>query len=128
MARNRKHQTAAVRFGPALRAFVLCMLIGGSGVGYVWQKSQIDNLAKQIKQREQRLDELKLSNEKLRKQLAMLQSPPQLERRVRELNLGLVPAAPMQVMRLVEPAPEPAVLEPAHETQYAARQGTLAVP
>ncbi|HEU5071524.1 MAG TPA: hypothetical protein VFV96_14065 [Verrucomicrobiae bacterium] len=128
MARNRKHQTAAVRFGPALRAFVLCMLIGGSGVGYVWQKSQIDNLAKQIKQREQRLDELKLSNEKLRKQLAMLQSPPQLERRVRELNLGLVPAAPMQVMRLVEPAPEPAVPEPAHETQYAARQGTLAVP
>ena len=128
MARNRKHQTAAVRFGPALRAFVLCMLIGSSGVGYVWQKSQIDNLAKQIKQREQRLDELKLSNEKLRKQLAMLQSPPQLERRVRELNLGLVPAAPMQVMRLVEPVPEPVVLEPAHETQYAARQGTLAVP
>jgi cell division protein FtsB len=128
MARNRKHQTAAVRFGPALRAFVLCMLIGGSGVGYVWQKSQIDNLAKQIKQREQRLDELKLSNEKLRKQLAMLQSPPQLERRVRELNLGLVPAAPMQVMRLAEPVPEPAVPEPAHETQYAARQGTLAVP
>jgi hypothetical protein len=42
MAKNRKYQSAAVRFGPALKAFLLCAVIGGSGVGYVWQKSQID--------------------------------------------------------------------------------------
>ena len=55
MAKNRKHQSAAVRFGPALKAFLLCALIGGSGVGYVWQKSRIEELSKQIKEREQKL-------------------------------------------------------------------------
>ena len=44
MARNRKYQTAANRFGPALKAFLLCLLIGGSGVGRVWQKDQISRL------------------------------------------------------------------------------------
>ena len=52
MAKNRKHQSAAIRFGPALKAFLLCVLIGGSAVGYVWQKSQIEQLGDQIKQRE----------------------------------------------------------------------------
>ena len=120
MARNRKHQTVAVRFGPALKALLLCAVIGGSGVGYVWQKSQIDRLARQMKQREQRLSELVDSNEKLRKQLATLQSPPQLDRRVKELNLGLVPAAPNQIMRLNEPVAEPPPSVGA--TQLAARQ------
>ena len=44
MARNRKYQSAANRFGPALKAFLLCLLIGGPGVGYVWQKDQISQL------------------------------------------------------------------------------------
>lgn len=123
MARNRKHRTAATRFAPAVRAFMLCVLIGGSGIGYVWQKNQIADLSKQIKQREVRLGELKDTNEKLRKQLAALQSPPQIERRVRELNLGLVPASPRQKLRLWEPVLD--TLEPAMPTsasQYAARR------
>jgi cell division protein FtsB len=121
MARNRKHQSAAIRFGPALKAFLLCMLIGGSGVGYVWQKSQIDRLSKQMKQREQRLIELQDTNEKLRRQLATLRSPAQLDRRVRELNLGLVPPQPNQVLRLIEPVPETPA--PVDATRYAARDG-----
>ena len=32
MAKNRKHQSAAIRFGPALKAFLLCLLIGGSAL------------------------------------------------------------------------------------------------
>jgi hypothetical protein len=108
MARNRKHQTAAIRFAPAVRAFLLCLLIGASGIGYVWQKDQIAGLSKQTKQREQRLKELQDGNEKLRKQLAFLQSVPQIERRVKELNLGLVPASPRQKLRLWEPVSDPA--------------------
>ena len=88
MARNRKYQSAANRFGPALKAFLLCLLIGGSGVGYVWQKDQISQLGQQIKKRELRLDELKDQSEKLRKQLAQRRSPPYLERRIQELGLG----------------------------------------
>jgi cell division protein FtsB len=120
MARNRKHQSAAIRFGPALKAFLLCMLIGGSGVGYVWQKSQIDRISKQLKQREQRLSDLRETNEKLCRQLATLRSPALLDRRVRELNLGLVPPQPNQVLCLIEPVPE--LPTPANATQLAARR------
>ena len=105
MAKNRKYQSAAIRFGPALKAFLLCLLIGGSGVGYVWQKSQIYELGKMIKQRENRLGELRDQNKKLGDQLAMLRSPRKLEERVRELNLGLGQPRPASVIRLLEPVP-----------------------
>jgi len=103
MARNRRHQSAAIRFGPALKAFLLCVLIGGSGVGYVWQKNQIELLGKQIVQREKRLLELQDENKKLGDQLALLSSPARLDARVRELNLGLSPPSLAQVVRLLEP-------------------------
>ncbi len=97
MAKNRKNQSAAIRFGPALKALFLCFLIAGSAVGYVWQKSQIYQLGRQIRQREIRLAQLQNDNQKLNDQLSILRSPVMLDQRARELNLGLVPAQPMQV-------------------------------
>jgi hypothetical protein len=118
MARNRKYRSAAIRFGPALKAVLLCLLIGGAGVGYVWQKDQISRLGKQILLRERQVAELHEHNERLARQLGMMHSPAYLERRIRELNLGLVPPQPSQVFRLREPGPErPA----AAERQYAAQ-------
>ena len=107
MAKNRKNQSAAIRFGPALKALFLCLLIAGSAVGYVWQKSQIYQLGQQIRQREVRLARLQNDDRKLSDQLSILRSPTMLDRRVRELNLGLLPAQPMQVLRLAEPASAP---------------------
>ena len=106
MARNRKYKTNAVRFAPAVRALLLCGLIALSGVGYVWQKSRIDELSKQIKERELKLSGLRTSNDTLRKQLATMQSPQSLMARINELKLGLVPATPKQVWRLIEPTGE----------------------
>jgi len=103
MAKNRKHQSAAVRFGPALKALLLCALLGGSGVGYVWQRNQIDELGRQIANRETRLSALRDQNKKLGDQLQMLRSPKPLEQRVRELKLGLGQLQPGQVWRLPEP-------------------------
>ncbi len=123
MARNRKNQAAAIRFGPALKAVVLCLLLGGSGVGYVWQKNQIYDLGQQMKKRETTLRTLQDQNEKLRKQLAAMRSPRFLEARVKELNLGLVPPQPSQILRLPEPSPDlPSV---AQEKQFAAQQARL---
>jgi hypothetical protein len=120
MAKNRKSQSAAIRFGPALKAFFLCFMIAGSAVGYVWQKSQIYQLGRQIRQREIRLAQLQNDDQKLNDQLSILRSPMVLDRRVRELNLGLVPAQPMQVWRLPEPVSVP--LENKNLTrQFAAR-------
>jgi len=126
MARNRKYESAASRFGPALKAFLLCLLIGGSGVGYVWQKDQIAQLGQQIKKRELRLADLENQSEKLRKQLAMMRSPAALERRIQDLGLGLGPPQQTQVWRLTEPARDLPRRE--RERQYAAPRETAREP
>ena len=120
MAGNRKNQSAAIRFGPALKALFLCMLIAGSAIGYVWQKNEIYRLSQQIRQGEIRLKQMADGNEKLRVKLADLRSPLMLDQRARELNLGLAPAQPAQVWRLPEPAVPPGK-NPAPR-QLAARQ------
>jgi cell division protein FtsB len=102
MAKNRKNQSAAIRFGPALKALFLCLIIAGSAVGYVWQKSQIYQLGKQIRQTESRLTQLARDNKKLEDQLGLLRSPVLLDQRVRDLKLGLVPVLPGNVFRLPE--------------------------
>ena len=120
MAKNRKSQSAQIRFGPALKAFSLCFLIAGSAVGYVWQKSQIFQLGRQIRQQEIRLGQLKSDNQKLTDQLAILRSPVMLDQRARRLNLGLAPAQPGQVYRL----PDPVLQAPgdSQSRQFAGRQ------
>jgi hypothetical protein len=108
MAGNRKNQSAATWFGPAFGALFLCMLIAGSAIGYVWEKDEIFRLSQQISQRELRFGQLSKDNEKLKVTLADLRSPVMLDQRVRELNLGLAPAQPVQVWRLPEPSAAPA--------------------
>lgn len=105
MAKNRKNQSVAIRFGPAIKALLLCIVIGGSGVGYVWQKGQIDQLYREITKREQRLRALTEQNKKLRDQLGLLRSPTMLDQRAHELNLGLGLPRPADVWRLPEPLP-----------------------
>jgi len=117
MAKNRRNQSAAIRFGPALKALFLCLLIAGLAVGYVWQKNQIYQLGWQITACEHRLAQLRDENQKLGDQLAVLYSPVMLDQRVRVLNLGLVPAQPMQIYRLTEPPPNDSA-----RRQFAARQ------
>ena len=105
MAKNRKNQAAEIRFGPVLKVVLLCLLIGGSAIGYVWQKNQINRLGLQISDYEKRLQRIKSDNKVLTDQIAYLRSPVTLDRRVKELNLGLTPAQPLQVVRLAEPPP-----------------------
>jgi hypothetical protein len=108
MARNRKNQSVGIRFGPALKAVTLCLLIGGSAVGYVWQKDQLRQLGARITDGEQALKTLRLENEKLRWELDALRSSASLQRLVEQHQLGLVQPSPDQVIRL----PEPAVIDP----------------
>ena len=125
MARNRKYKTAAIRFGPALKALLLCLLIGGSGVGYVWQKNQIYQLGQQRRQREMRLGLLQEQNAKLSRQLQTMRLPQSLERRIQELGLGLGPPQLSQVLLLPEPVAEPA--GPGSSPNSAAPDGHTAI-
>ena len=121
MARNRKYQSAAIRFGPALKAFLLCLLIGGSAVGYVWQKNQIYQLGQQIKLRETTLKQLAARNIALEQQLQEMHKLPFLELKAK--NFGLAAPLRSQVWLLPEPARGP--LRPAAEAQYAARENPV---
>ena len=118
MGRNRKNQSAAIRFGSAIKACLICLGIVVCCVGYVWQKKQISELADQIRQREAGLKKWREQNDKLKKQLAVLMSPQSLEAKVKELNLGLVPPQATQIWWLPEPGGEAPVVP--HEQQLAA--------
>jgi cell division protein FtsB len=127
MAKNRKHQAAEVRFGPVLKVLLLCSLICGSAIGYVWQKSQINHLGQQISEREATLKRLKKNNEVLAGQVSFLYSPPIIDRRAKELNLGLAPEQPTQVVRLPEAAPAP-LPAPDAPRQFARRPAAGGTP
>ena len=103
MAQNRRNQSGAVRFVGALKAIMLCMLIGGSAVGFVLQKNKLLDLSKQIAQREVYLDKLRWDNKIRASQLADLVSPLKLEQRVIEQKLYLFPPHPSQTIWLAEP-------------------------
>jgi hypothetical protein len=120
MPKKLKSQPAGIQFGSVLKAFFFCFLIAGSAIGYVWQKSQIYELGREIRQREIRLGQLKGDNQRLTDQLAILRSPVMLDQRTKTLNLGLVPAAPGQVCRLPEPVLGAPAASPAR--QLAGRQ------
>jgi hypothetical protein len=100
MARSRKPQSAAVRFGPAIKAMMICVFIGGTGVGYVWQQHLLHELGRQKKQREFRLEELRWQNGQMSRHLAEQRSPRAIQERVRELKLGMDLVKPGQVVRI----------------------------
>ncbi len=102
MAKNRKAQSSALLLGAVIKAFLICFLVGGLGVAYVWQRGQIDQLGKEIKEREIRLAELQRKNKSRADQLATLISPPALDARVKQLNLGLAQPPLSQIVRLSE--------------------------
>ena len=105
MARNRKHQSAASRFGPALKAALLCLVIGGSAVGYVWQKDQVRQLGEQRVQAELDLKQMVKENDKRRQELWRLSSMANLPRLIERHHLGLVQPSPDQIVTIDEPAP-----------------------
>ncbi len=103
MAKNRKNSAGGgVRFGPAVKAFFICLLIGSLGVTFVWQKRQIYSLGVKTEQLEKKLATIKRENEMRRQQMAMLNSLPYLDARVKELKLGLGVPTPDQILTLVE--------------------------
>ena len=99
---NRKTGKTAVRFGPALKAVLICLVTCSLGLGYVWQKQQINTLGEHIKKNEIQLEELQRENKRRGDTLAFLISPQELDARLRQLNLDLEVPRPEQIVVLVE--------------------------
>ena len=106
-----------------MKAALICLLLGGAAIGYVYQKNQIFELGRQIQKSEQRLNALQIDNAKQTKTLVTMQSPQQLEKRVRELNLGLIQPAQSQILTIIE-VPAPPV--PTSQPMLAEREAGIA--
>ena len=103
MRRNRRREP--LRAGTVARTVLACVVVGGAGLGYVWEKNQIYLLGDEIKHREATLTALQKRNTVLGAQLAQLQSPGHLEARCQQHNLGLTAPRESQMVRLYEPGP-----------------------
>jgi hypothetical protein len=104
-----KRKSTALKSGTMIRVVVVCAAICLAGLGYVWAKTQVWGLSKEIKTLENRLDELRIRNDFLQRSYASMCSPGTLAFRVRQLNLGLTAPLPSQIVRLPSAAPEPLV-------------------
>ena len=119
---NRKTGKTAVRFGPALKAVLICLVTCSLGLGYVWQKQQINTLGEQIKENEINLEELRRENKRRGDRLSFLMSPQQLDARLRQLNLDLEVPRPEQIVVLVEQwEKRPTAAESGRETKASVR-------
>ena len=119
---NRKTGKSAFRFGPAIKAVLICLVTCSLGLGYVWQKQQINTLGEQIKENEINLEELRRENKRRGDRLSFLMSPQQLDARLRQLNLDLEVPRPEQIVVLVEQwEKRPTAAESGRETKASVR-------
>src|ERR1044072_2965359 len=97
MGRNRKNGSAT-RFVPAVKAALLCLLLGGSAIGYVYQKNQLAEIGKQIAKREKQFEQQRAYNAHLERLLATQKLPQVLGDRIKQLHLDLVPPTQSQIL------------------------------
>jgi len=120
MGRNRKNGSATWLV-PGAKAALICLLLGGSAIGYVYQKNQIIDLGRQIQRSEAELKAYTESNARLHRSLLTLQSPTYLEQQVRERRLQLAQPAQSQILTIVE-TPAGATPAPKGRTLFAENQ------
>ena len=120
MARNRRNQSGAFWLIPALKAGILCTMLGGSAVGFVMQKKELHDLGRSITRREKVLERLKWENSLRAKNLASLQSSKSIIERVRGQKLPLSNPGPGQTIWLAEPARDERSVTPMVGASYTA--------
>ena len=109
---NRKKRTISVRFGPALKAVLICLVTCSLGLGYVWQKKQINDLGAHIKENENKLEDLRRENKRRSDTLAFLMSPQELDAKLRQLGLDLEVPRPEQIVVLMDANDDGAIKQP----------------
>ena len=102
---KRQNETAGFGFGPAIKAFLFCVFIGGSGLGFVWQKQEISDLGRQLKDAELRLEELKRQNKNRAETLQQFLVPRLLAQKANQQFPDLTQPVPNQIFILSEPLP-----------------------
>ena len=101
----RRNKTSALKPKTVITSVVICACACLSGIGYVWAKTQVWGLSRDIKKLELRLEELRKNNHVLQRNYAEMCAPAQLDYRVRKLNLGLAAPLPSQIVRMPSQQP-----------------------
>ncbi len=83
-----------------MKSFLLCLLIGGAGVGYVNQKNKIHLLSDQMRKLEIQCDRQRTHRQVLLRKLTTLNSLNELEAQVKRMNLDLAPTPPDRIVPL----------------------------
>jgi hypothetical protein len=83
-----------------MKTFLLCLLIGGAGVGYVNQTNKIHLLSDQMLKLENQCNKQRRHRQGLLRKLTALNSPNELEAQVRRMNLDLSPTPPDRIVPL----------------------------
>jgi hypothetical protein len=116
-----RRKSARLKPKTILLSIVICGAVCLAGIGYVWAKTQVWDLSREIKRLETRRDELKRANDGLQRTYAAMCTPRELDARVKRLNLGLYAPQPDQIVRIPEPAP--VALQRDQARMYAAGRG-----
>ena len=101
-----RRKVGALKPKTVITSIVVCGAICLAGIGYVWAKTQIWGLSKDIKRLEVRRDELKRGNDALQRTYAAMCTHERLAARVKELQLGLSAPTQSQMIRITEPTPQ----------------------
>lgn len=102
MWRRVQSRNEVIGAGWIVKAVVVCLFVGGSCGGYLWQKSQVHKLGQEIRGLEHDLDQLEKGNEVLRQRYSVLASHRELDQRVEQYGLDLRSPAPEQILRIRE--------------------------
>lgn len=97
------NRPTAVNATTVAKVLALSLFLGGSGVGYVYQKDQNQGLAKQLAANDLKVNELMRKSETLKVRLAASTSRARLELASRQFGLLLRMPEPGQVITLPEP-------------------------
>lgn len=103
----RKRQNA-VQASTIAKVVALGIFLGGSGVGYVFQKSQISGLYRQKDANAEAIHELEQRRNKIKFAIEQQTTRDRLLEAARRFNLPLLEPPPERVITLNEPAIEPA--------------------
>ena len=100
---NQRKAAATFRWKLLSRGTALAVLLGGSALGYVWQKNKIYQLGYEIRQSEQEFKSLRAKQDLLQAQLSQVKSSRALLDKCAAWKLGLTQPKQSQIVRLNEP-------------------------
>src|SRR5690242_18643245 len=97
----RRRKSSSLKPKSVMGAIGVCAFVSLAGIGYIWAKTEVYALGRQIKTLEVKLDELHHTNAAMKRDFAVMCTQNELGKRVK--SLGLVAPAPDQIVRIPEP-------------------------